>query len=193
MSLIPIGFDSALQQKIVDRLIATSEQQVLIDPNVGFSVFKNRSLAFDRDTENFPLVNILIDSNDPTSASTGRTYEQLVVNFNVDLYAHQDNPISEPPDLNATNRLMYLRDQVKFSICSLKDPDFGFPKGIISKKKWPSFQQFKPDTSNSEIIIASGRLRFEFEYSFDPEQNELLDLKSINVDTDTWGAKIDYT
>ena len=110
----------------------------------------------------------------------------------MDCYAIGKTDTPDLPDVAGMARLKYLKEQVKHSILSLINVDFGLPAGTIARKVWPNFQFFQPDLADTENSIPAGRWQFSVEYSYHPEDIELEDLKLININTSLWETLFSY-
>ena len=191
--LIPIGMSEIIQDAIVAKLQETSDEQKLLDPNVGFFPKKDLLLNIDNEFDQLPLVNVWIQQLNPSlSRSAGKLYEQEIATYNIDLYVKGDISENETPDVVAFARLKYLKEQVKHSLMALINVDFGLEAGIIGSKKWPSFQFYQPSVENTEDTVPTGRWTLEVDYAYSPDDIELEDLDSINIKTSLWEAFFQY-
>jgi hypothetical protein len=192
-TLIPQSLDVVIQDKIVEILKNKSDEQSAIDPNVVFYVEKNIMDSIDQE-DNFPLVNVWIQTVIPKPENSAKkTFFHDTVSYVFDLYVNGNiNDPTKNPSQVATDRLLYLKEQVRFTLMSLKEVDFGFPVGTIPRKNPPRWETFTPEISISEKSIVAGRWTFDVEYVYSPEDLELANLKELNVSTDLWAALFVY-
>lgn len=191
---IPRSVSEQLEDNIVAILKAKAIEQTLLDPENEFFVDRDRLLSLDPAVDSFPLVVVWLQSlQSENSRSSGKTYQQETATFAIDCYTigDQDN-IEGSADINGTKRFLYLIEQVKYTLLALINIDLGLPAGTLASKSWPDFQMYQPDVSHAENTLISGRWTFKVEYSFIPEELELLDLTLINVHTDMWDTIFTY-
>jgi len=192
MAIIPLGTADTIITNMKTGLQTFSAEQVLIDPNVGFQVERDRVRP--PAMKDMPFVNIWLQSLDPQiSGSSGKRVEQELARIAVDCYARGfDDDADGIDDETAMSRLYYLFEQVKFGLYRLVNSDFGLPVGTIGRKRWPSLSLFQNELRLPESEVVAGRWIIEVEYQWTPEDISGTTLDQIVVDTSKWSAKYTY-
>lgn len=192
MAAIPRSADDIIIDNMVQALQAFAAEQVAEDPDVGFTVERDRVRP--PSMRDMPLVNIWLESLDPqTQGSSARTVEQELARINVDCYAKgTDEDGDDLDDQTAMARLYYLKEQVKAGLYRLVNADFGLPAGTIGSKRWPAWRLFQNDLKQPEDEVVAGRWSVEVEFQWTPEDIDGTILDQIAVDAGRWSAVYTY-
>lgn len=192
MAAIPRSADDIIIDNMVQALQAFAAEQVAENPDVGFTVERDRVRP--PSMRDMPLVNIWLESLDPqTQGSSARTVEQELARINVDCYAKgTDEDGDDLDDQTAMARLYYLKEQVKAGLYRLVNADFSLPAGTIGRKRWPSWRLFQNDLKLPESEVVAGRWSVEVEYQWTPEDIDGTILDQIAVDAGRWSAVYTY-
>lgn len=148
-----------------------------------------------------PLVNVWCADDEPDESKSSNESAHFTATVNVDLYARGeetfDDSSPEAADEAAVKRLEYLRAQVRHAIYKLPNADLGFGAGVLASKGWPRWQMFQVGERipfPAEDIIG-GRLSFEIEYEWTPEDiatDALSDITVSDSDLELWSAHYIY-
>lgn len=185
-----------IEDAIATQLIATSDEQAIIDPDLAFNVFTGQFR--EPESRELPAVNIYTNQVQPGIQSSARGFSQDEITYWLDLYAQgaEDtippgggNP--KPADQDAGKRLNYLWAQVRNSIYLLDKSNFGQDTGEIGKKTYGSFQRFLQDTEMSEQV-AAGRFMFTISVSYNAPELDKPDLERVDIDAGLYETQHDY-
>lgn len=191
MPIIPRGFDDVLLDRMVTALQVFEAEQRGIDPAVGFAVARDRELPVG--VLRAPLVNLWVEAIQSERGST-RTNAVETVRVNVDCYARgflQEEPGAQAVS-QATQRLHYLKEQVKWGLYKLVNADFGFSPGVIAKKSWPSWQPMKGKDELPETLVVAGRWALDVASEWTPEDIASVALDEISVNAGLWSGVYQY-
>jgi hypothetical protein len=192
MGLVLRGIDDILIDNMVTTMRAFSAEQSAIDPGVAFDV--ERDIIRPPNALDIPLMNIWAESEEPQSGgSSAKITSQFLVKFNVDCYARGivDNDTGDE-STKAMVRLYYFKEQAKAGLYRLVNANFGMTTGTIGRKTWPRWSIFQNSFKLPEDAVVAGRLSFEMEVCWKPEDFSAPDLERITVDSTLWSAIYNY-
>lgn len=169
-----------IEDRIFDVIAATRDAQVVIDPNVYFNVVKELTTSIQQ--SKLPLVNVIFITETDNSETTQKKHQGVDITFDIEMYVSVPQEGTESADVLSAKRLYYLAAQVKQALTTLIETDLGFDPGIISKRRFSTFQRFRQFQSENENIMVSGKFTFIVGASFDSDDYDLLDLEEIAVD-----------
>lgn len=194
--IIGTDFCTSLKNNIVTLLNAFSDSQTAQAETEA----AKKGIVFYADYDCFtvvkqdqlPFCNVWTDTEVPEQTQSGRTaYPSTTVTVNIDLITSAVASDSKTVKL-AIARLDYLKNQVRFVLCSRKNVDLGFPVGIIASRTWPRFTPYKDGSGSPELPVVGGRLSFDVTYTWDVEELAGTPLDSIKVKAPLFGALYTY-
>lgn len=173
-AIIARGADDLLLDGMVAKLTAFRDHEYEIDQGVGFDIERDRSQPWKE--LHRPLVNMEIESDGPDKAGAfaATVIAQLFVP------ALQD-------DAPGAARLYYLKEQVRFGLLALTNPDMGQTFGTVKIAK-PQWTRIYFQDRELEANILAGSWTFQVTYAWEPEDISAPTLTDIQVNTGLWAA-----
>jgi hypothetical protein len=189
--------------KTILQEVATAE--AIASPSRAFTVERDRWRPWIENQRSTALVNIMVDSVNPTPGGGTRQYQPQHVNVNIDMYVlgtDQDQVSSTgavtlvPCDEVAADRLDLLIAQVQFGITRMLQHDFGFTAGLIGRSNAPSLTLYPQEGDQETGNYAPARWSLAVDLPYYPvDDGTTVALTELNISFDAdepWGLKYLY-
>lgn len=198
MAIISRGFDDIVLDRIVKALNDFAQAQIEECASasekaaVKFTAYRDRFKP--AGVNQLPMVTVWLASSSSEEKTAGAwKHPEETITINVDmLTSYVTDTTQGLPYTAAMKRMAYLKEQVRQTLYSLENSDFGFEPGVIGSKSWPRYKPYTNRSGNPEESVTGGRFVFELTYAPDQLDSTGASLTELKVDADKISAAYIY-
>lgn len=186
MPVDPRGLFDVYQDLIVQSLIEYRDEQVAIDPTVGFEITQDLSRfpEIEKDdtkyTKFVPLVCVFAPNTLPLNGAVNKQVDESC-DYTIEMLVKSKGDEDEFSEQVATRRLRYLIQQTKNAIYRLSNSHFGKVIQELGKKSWPTVTIFSTNEDRQEEAVVGASLKFTITLPYYPPGKLNQDFAANNV------------